>query len=155
MLLIPYRSSLVFFKQNTSQLVAYLPLKTGDTFQITWKHSIHLTDVVEKYRIMDNNDIMQYEIVFEHYGIGMPSYAQEGETFSYSDGKYHIKNMKNKFSFLNVRNGKIISEHRLVWGDHDEHMIWFNEYFERGGLYTIKMEKLSLWQLLKGVKIRD
>lgn len=157
-LLIPFRTSLVFYQENTNHIQAFLPINKGDTFQIIFKHSIHLTDVVEKYTLLDNHNIKQYEIVYEHFGIGMPSGANEGETFVYEDGKYHIKDLDHIFASMNIRNGKTVSENRLVWGivnDEERHMVWFNDYFKPGAWFTVKSDKLSLWQYLTGVKIHD
>lgn len=157
-LFVPFRTSIVFLKENTNHMQAFLPMRKGDTFQIIFKHSIHLTDVVEKYQITDNSKIKQYEIVYEHFGIGMPSNANEGETFAYEDGKYYIKNLDNIFSSINIRNGKTVSEHRLVWGPPDDverHLVRFNTYFKPGAWFTVKIEKISLWQYLTGVRIHD
>lgn len=152
---IPFKNALIFYKENTKQLAAYLPLETGDTFQLIWKHSIHLTDVVEKYKVLDNDDIQQYEIVYEHFGIGMPSNAQEGETFVYENGKYHIKDMDNVFPLIKLRNGKTVSENRLVWGDEDQYIIPLNKYFKPGDWFTLKIKRLTFWEYLKGVEIHE
>lgn len=151
---LPVQKAVVFYRQNTDEIAAYLPVEVGDSFQIIFTHSIHLTDVVEKYRVTDDNEIVQYEFVFEQFGIGMPNHAREGEIFTYEDGKYHIKNMNNRFSQLNIRNGKTVSRHRLVWGEQGEYQVWFNDYFIPGGYYVVKVEDLTLWQALEGVKIR-
>ncbi|WP_085993950.1 DUF1850 domain-containing protein [Oceanobacillus senegalensis] len=157
-LFVPFRTALVFYKENTDYIEAFLPIQKGDTFQIIFKHSIHLKDVVEKYKVTDDLQIKQYEFVYEEFGIGMPSNAQEGESFVYEDGKYHIRDIDRIFPFINVRNGKTVSKNRLVWGTEDseeEHMVWFNEYFKPGAWFTIKVERISLWEYLKGVKIHD
>lgn len=154
-LFIPFWKSLVFYQENTDDIAAFLPIDEGDTFQLIWTHSIHLTDVVEKYEITENRDIKQYEIVYENFGIGMPSNALEGETFEYENGKYYIKNLKNIFPAIKWRNGKTVSRNRLVWGKEDENMIWFNEFFQPGAWFTIKVQSLSLWQRLRGVKIHE
>src|SRR5699024_4124521 len=109
---------------------------------IIFKHSIHLTDVVEKYEVLSDDTIKQYEFVFEDFGIGMPSKAGEGERFVSEDGKYYIKDMNRIFPSMNIRNGKAVSEHRLVWGGNEEHCIFFNDYFEPGASFTIKINKL-------------
>lgn len=153
--LIPFRTALVFYKQNTSQIQAFLPIEKGETFQIIWKHSIHLTDVVEKFRVTEKHEFEEYEMIYEHFGIGMPSNAGKGETFVYENGKYHIKDMERVFPTINIRNGRTVSEHRLVWGENGEKMVWFNEYFEPGALFTMKVDRLNLWQYLKGVKIHE
>lgn len=151
----PLRPALVFYKENTNHIQAFLPIHVGETFQIVFKHSIHLTDVVEKYRITKDFQIEQYEFVYEEFGIGMPSNAEAGEEFGYEDGKYVIKNMSNIFPSLNIRNGKTVSENRLIWGEQADQMIWFNDYFEPGAWFTVKVEKLTGWQYLKGVEIRE
>src|SRR5699024_12832182 len=87
---IPTQPSLVFYQENTDQIAAYLPSKKEQCFQIIFTHSIHLTDVVEKYEITNNNDILQDEIVYEEFGLGIPYNAEEGQDFAYDAGKYHI-----------------------------------------------------------------
>jgi hypothetical protein len=157
-LFLPLKSAVVFYKENTSEITAYLPLGKNDRFDIIFTHSIHLTDVTEKYHVTDDLTIMQDEIIFESFGIGMPSNAEEGETFEYKDGKYHIGNLKNEFDSMNIRNGKTVSEHRLRWEDSrtkEEKMVWFNDYFEPGAWYTVQANRLSIWDYLKGVKIDE
>lgn len=154
-LFFPFRTAVVFYKQNTNHVEAYLPIKEGNSFQILFTHSIHLTDVVEIYDILQDGSIKQTEIVFEEYGIGMPSNASDGGKLVIEDGKIHIKEMDRTFPFINLRNGKVVPRHRLVWGKGPEHMVWFKDYFAPGARLTIKMDKLSLWQLLKGVKIHE
>ncbi|MDY0394338.1 DUF1850 domain-containing protein [Virgibacillus halophilus] len=152
---IPFRTALVFYDGKTDKMAAFLPMEKGGNFQVVWKHSIHLTDVTEKYQLQDNGDIKQYEIVYEHFGIGMPSYALKGEKFTYKNGKYHISNLENVFPEINIRNGKTVSKHRLVWGKTGEHMVWFNQYLQPGAWYKMKAKKLSWWTYLKGVKVHE
>ncbi|HIV82244.1 MAG TPA: DUF1850 domain-containing protein, partial [Candidatus Salinicoccus merdavium] len=66
-LFIPIKQSLVFYDENTNDIEAYLPMESQDTFQIIFTHSIHLTDVVEKYVVLDNQHIQQYEMVYEEF----------------------------------------------------------------------------------------
>lgn len=157
--IIPFKTALIFYKENTNHISAFLPIEKGEVFQIIFTHSIHLTDVVEKYKITDDLGMEQFEIAYEHFGIGMPSNALEGEEFIYEDGKYHVKNLDNYFPSLNIRNGKTVSENRLIWGTADEpengHMVWFNQYFEPGAWFRLKVEKLTLWDYLKGVRIHE
>lgn len=137
---------------------AFLPISPGDTFDVVFTHSIHLTDVEEKYVITDDLQIKQYEIIYEEFGIGMPSNAEEGETFIYENGKYHVKDLDNHFASINIRNGKTVSENRLVWkynNTDEENMVWFNQFFEPGAWFTVIVEKLTFWEYWKGVKIHE
>lgn len=157
-ILLPLRTALVFYHKNTNDIQAFLPIKRGDTFQIIFTHSIHLTDVVEKYVIQNDLSIKQYEIIYEEFGIGMPHNAEAEETFVYEDGKYHVKNLNNIFPYMKIRNGKTVSKHRLVWqrqSDEKPSMVTFNKYFEPGDWYTVKVDRLTLWEYWKGVKIYE
>lgn len=152
---IPVSKALVFYQGQTKKLLAYLPLQDDDTFQIIFTHSIHLSDVVEKYKVTSEDEIEQYEMVYEEYGIGMPSNAEGEEEFVIEDGKYHIKNMSRVFPDIKLRNGKTVSKHRLTWGKNAEHQVYFNDYFSPGEYLTIEISHLSLWERWKGVKIHD
>lgn len=154
---LPITSTLVFYKENTKDIIAYLPLKSADKFQIIFVHSIHLTDVTEKYEITADNKIKQYEMVFSDFGIGMPSDVKDKEEIYYENGFYHVTNMNNVFDYLLIRNGKTVSEHRFVWEDENkqQQIIYLNDYMEPGATFTLKIERLTLWDLWKEVKIHE
>ena len=152
---IPTQESLVFYKENTNDIAAFLPVESDSKFNIVWTHSIHLKDVIEKYQVTHDFKIHQYEIVFEEFGIGMPSNALEGETFTHEDGQYHVKNLKNYFDEINLRNGKTVSKHRLQYGKDLQHELYFNDFFERGAWFTVKVDKISLFKSWKEVKLHD
>ncbi|GIO24408.1 DUF1850 domain-containing protein [Oceanobacillus sp. J11TS1] len=155
----PIQTALVFNDGESGKLTAFLPLNENDYFSITFTHSIHLTDVVEKYRVTEDLKIEQYEIVYEEFGIGMPSNAGEGEEFIYDDGKYHIRNMKHQFESLNIRNGEVVSNHRLAW--HDTTTVKeccevpFNDYFVPGDWYKVSVENITLLDYWKGERISE
>src|SRR5699024_5383661 len=98
--LFPLTSALIFYDKNTEDVIAYRPLKQGDTFEIIFVHSIHLEDVTEKYVITEDNQIKQFEMVFSQFGIGMPSEVKEDEQIYYEDGFYHLKNINHVFVSL-------------------------------------------------------
>lgn len=155
---VPMRPALVFYFEDTNEIEAFLPVSSGNTFQIIFTHSIHLSDVVEKYKVTSDLNIEQTDIIFEEFGIGMPANAEGNATFEYKDGKYHISGLNQIFESMNIRNGKTVSKHRLVWGSgqtSEEQIVWFNDYFEPGAWYTVKIDKLSLWQYLRGVNIHE
>jgi len=117
LLFIPFKSTLVFYEKNTDNIAAYIPLKSGEMFQIIFVHSIHLTDVTEKYELIKDNQIKQSEMIFSDFGIGMPYEVKEHEKIFYEDGFYHLINMDNRFDSMKIRNGKTVSKHRFVWNE--------------------------------------
>ncbi|MCH4824837.1 MAG: DUF1850 domain-containing protein [Planococcus sp. (in: firmicutes)] len=147
----PSKKYYVFIDNETEDIAAYIPVES-QFFQIIYTHSIHLSEVIESYKIVGNDQLMMTELEYEDFNIGMPSNAGEGETFVEKDGKYFIKNMTRK-----------IPEFRLFVGDVDAnlsfktkgHRMDLKKTLERGKSYTFRVEHVSLFQLRKGVKIDE
>ncbi|MDJ0330627.1 DUF1850 domain-containing protein [Planococcus sp. S3-L1] len=148
---IPSQKYYVFIDNETEEVAAYVPV-VSPYFQLIYTHSIHLSEVIESYKVVSDNRIMMTELEYEDFNIGMPSNAGEGETFVEKDGKYFIKNMT-----------KEIPEFRLFVGDVDAnlsfktkgHQMDLKRTLERGQSYTFRVEHLSLFQLRKGVRIDE
>ena len=70
--------------------VYYVPLKNTNSFQIRYVHSIHLTDVIESYEVTADRKIRLLSMQYEDLAIGLPGYAEEGETFTVQDGVYTL-----------------------------------------------------------------
>ncbi|MFE8700452.1 DUF1850 domain-containing protein [Cytobacillus sp. FJAT-54145] len=152
LIVIPYKQALVFQYQNTGKVLAYIPLSEDKTFKIKYTHSIHLSDVIESYQITNNGQIKQYELEFEHFSIGMPENASEGERFEQKDGKYYIKNMNNLFPSFDLRIGQVRANHTVIFQKKDYPL---SKTIEPGTWVRIKAEKLNIIQQLKGVNILE
>ena len=147
----PFQKNYVFIDNETEEITAYVPVKSR-FFQLTYTHSIHLSEVIESYKVVEDNALMMTELEYEDFNIGMPSNAGEGETFVEKDGKYFIKNMTRK-----------LPEFRLFVGDVDAGLSFstkgqkmdLKKTLERGKSYTFKVERLSLFQLRQGVRIDE
>ncbi|MBA4536401.1 DUF1850 domain-containing protein [Bacillus aquiflavi] len=149
---IPIKEALVFKYENTDEVIAYIPFSNEKSFQIKYTHSIHLSDVVESYKMTENNEMMQYELMFEDFAIGMPSEAGEGEKFIVSDGKYYLKNMRRTFPSIFLRTGKVRANHTIIYENKEYPLA---QSIKPGTLVHIKGEKLTILQLLKGVNILE
>lgn len=147
----PFHKYYVFIDNETEEIAAYVPAESP-YFQIRYTHSIHLSEVIESYKVVENNVLMMIELEYEDFNIGMPSNAGEGETFVEKDGKYFIKNMTRE-----------LPEFRLFVGDVDAglsfvtkgHQMDLKKTLVRGKSYTFRVERLSLFQLRKGVRIDE
>jgi hypothetical protein len=151
-LVIPYKQALVFEYQNSGRVLAFLPLKKEDTFKIKYTHSIHLSSVIESYRITEKNQIQQYELMYEDFAIGMPANAGEGEIFEKKDGKYYIKNMKRVFPSFDLRLGKVKANHTIIY---DEKLYPLSNSITPGTWIHIQVKRINLIQSLKGVNILE
>lgn len=152
LLFIPFRQALAFEFQDSGKLLAYIPLTKEEKFQIKYTHSIHLTDVVESYQKTVNGEIKQYELMYEDFSIGMPENAGEGEVFEQKDGKYYLKNMNRVFPYFDLRLGQVRANHTVIYMGKEYPL---SNYIEPGTWVRIKIEKMNLFQQLKGVNILE
>jgi len=149
---LPFKQALVFQYQNSGNVLAFIPISEGEIFQITYTHSIHLSDVVESYTVTKDQQIKQFELMYEDFAIGMPENASEGETFEHKNGKYYLKNMNRLFPSFDLRLGKVRANHTLIYGKNEYPL---SNYMEPGTWVRIKIERISLWQRWKGVNILE
>lgn len=147
----PFQKSLVVEDGKTKKLIAFIPMYKDDyTFGIRYTHSIHLSDVEETYRILADGTIRQFELMYEDTSVGMPSNAEDGETFVMENGKFFIKNMRRDFQSIYIRTAQVVGSHKLMIGKND---VDFTAFVVPGSLVQVKIRRLSLWQMWKGVKI--
>jgi hypothetical protein len=151
-LFFPVKPALVFEYQNTGNVLAYLPLNKMDSFKIKYTHSIHLSSVVESYNITKNNEIKQYELMYEDFAIGMPANATEGEIFEEKDGKYFIRNMKRTFPSFDLRVGKVRANHTIIYKDKEYPL---KNSITPGTWIHIQAKRINLFQIMRGVDILE
>lgn len=148
---LPFQQAVTFEAQKSGELLAYFLLRdAGQAFQIEYTHSIHLSDVLESYQVLQSGEIRQIELEYEDTSIGMPSEAEGGGVFEMKDGKYFIRNMKRDFSWIDVSVGQVSANHRLLIKNKT---IPFSSFSTPGSVVRIKKQKLTLWQLWKGVNL--
>jgi hypothetical protein len=151
MFFFPYKQVVAFTFEDQRQLLAYLSIKKDKTFQIKYTHSIHLSDVIESYRLF-GNQIKQTELSYKDFAVGMPSNAEGAEVFKVIDGTYFLKNMNRPFSFIDLRIGQVKANHRLIY---QNKTYTLSKYIKPGTWIRISTKKITLWQQLKGVNIND
>jgi hypothetical protein len=152
LLFTPMKECLVFQFQNSGHVLAYIPISKGETFQIKYTHSIHLSPVVDSYLVTEYGEMKQYELMYENFSIGMPANSAVGETFVQKSGKYYLKNMNRVFPSFDLRVGKVRANHTLIFQEKEYPL---SNYLEPGTWVRIKIEKINLWQQWKGVNILD
>jgi hypothetical protein len=148
----PIQKALIFEYENSGKVLAYIPVNESDTFQLKYTHSIHLTEVVDLYKVTKANQIKQYEMVYEEFAIGMPENASNGEIFVQKDGKFYIKNMNRIFPFFDLRTGKVRANHTLVYEGKDYPL---SSFIKPGTWIRIQIKSIHLWQKWKGVNILE
>lgn len=146
----PYRQVIALTYEKGDSLLAYVPLKGEETFQIQYTHSIHLSDVVESYQL-SHNQIVQTELSYKDFAVGMPSSAEGEEVFEEKNGTYYIKNMNRVFPFIDLRIGQVRANHRLIYKNH---VYTLSESVKPGTWVRISERRLTLWEQWKAAKVK-
>jgi hypothetical protein len=149
---IPFQKAIVFQSNHGNAVFAYIPVKNETHFGIKYTHSIHLSEVVESYKITRSKKIQQYELMYKDFAIGMPSNAENGETFEQINGAYYIKNMKRVFPFFHLRIGQVRANHTLIFKNKEYPL---SRSIKPGTSVKVEILKLSFFKQWKGVNILE
>lgn len=151
LLFTPFWTVFSFIETRTeSPKIHYVSVKKEKSFQIKYTHSIHLTDVMESYELEPNRDIRLVSMEYEDVAIGMPSYAEEGQSLTYENGIYTLR-------YDNV----IIKDFTLYIGNVDYDLLFLYEgqmidlkkELTKGNSYLFQVQEISLYEKMKGEKL--
>jgi hypothetical protein len=144
---LPLQTFLVIEPRNDGKPAYFSSSDT--TFSIRYTHSIHLSEVEEFYRQTSSNKIQQTKLLYEDTAIGMPSNAEGEEVFERTkDGRYQISNMNRRFTYIDIRIGQVVANHRIVYEDN---VYPLKKYFKEGSVVRVQYKKVSLFSQWKGV----
>lgn len=146
---IPLFPVLAIEREDSRHLIAYG--KNMDAFDIHYIHSIHKTPVLETYQIKDNH-IVQQQITYDEFAVGMPSNDDGEGKFIQQDGHYMITEMNRIFPYLDIRVAQVMPEHGLIIEDK---LLPFSTIVKAGSWIRIKHTNISLWQMMKGVDLLE
>jgi len=88
-------------------------------FTIRFLHSWARTYVDEIFQINAKNDIVLKETIYEDFGAGLPHESEPGRPMSMTieNGKIHIRDINRIVPNLQIRTGRVIAAHTLIYGD--------------------------------------
>ncbi len=150
---IPFIPAFSFTETRTDSPVSYyLLINEENNFQIVFTHTIHKTDVIENYQIMDSEILLQ-SMEYSDVAIGMPSYAEKGQTLIYKEGTYTLSNdepvvLPHFTLFIGDVKDKLYFKYGLKKYD-------LKEKLEKGKSYKVEVKKLSLVEIMKGVNLNE
>lgn len=149
----PFKQAFVFTETRTEDIVFfYIPVEEERDFQVKFTHSIHKSDVIESYKITEDAKIQLVSMVYEDLAIGMPGYAEEGQTLEEKDGIYTLSyddEVINSFTLL-VANIDMDLIFKYKYKDYN-----LKRLLERSKSYEFEVKNMSLYEQWKGVKMND
>ncbi|MFS0556179.1 DUF1850 domain-containing protein [Brevibacillus sp. 179-C9.3 HS] len=143
---LPLIPALVIRDTQSNQVVWSADIQEDATFGIRWTHSIHRSNIEERYRIVDDQIILS-EMSFHDYGIGMENELAPGEELIMADGQFHIRNMQRSFPALRLFIGQVRANHTLLFAGQE---IPLGLLDKPGEAITIQAEKRSILSELGG-----
>ena len=148
---IPIQKVVLFKEQKTNRPSSYYaPITESDEFQIRYVHSIHKTDVIETYEVTHDKEIRFISMKYENIGIGLPGSAGDGEKFSFSDGRYALTYDDYVIDSFTLFIATIDTDLAFRYCEKEYDL---KEKLEKGKSYKISIEKLSIYQMLRGVNL--
>lgn len=129
------------------RIVFQTPIDKGSRFSLTYIHSIHRTPVEELFIINEERQIVLDAMLFESYGVGMPTSLEGNETFRMADGKMRIENIDRPLHTFDLRIGQVIAEHKLLMRGRE---IPLSKLCKPGSAVRFEISRLHVWDYLKG-----
>lgn len=149
----PFQQSITFTETRTEQPSRYfVPLKGEDEFQLIFTHSIHLTDVIESYKVLSTNELQLLSMEYSDVAIGMPSYAEQGQTLQYENGVYTLRYEDAKIKEFTLHIGDVDYKLNVFYKGE---IISLKEQLTRGKSYVVQVQNLSFYQKMKGVQLYE
>lgn len=152
MVFFPLQKVFVFTETRTDQpIMHYISITTDNSFCIRYTHSIHQSDVLEHYQYTEDNRIQMLGMEYEDLAIGMPGYAEEGQTLTQQNGKYYLQFEETMLENFTIYIGDLDID--LVFGyeglEYD-----LKKDLQRGKSYLFQVKKVSLYEQWKGVRMK-
>ena len=130
----------------------YLKIRSDKEFKIIFTHSIHLTEVIESYRVLEGGDIQLLSMQYSDVAIGMPAYAEEGQTLIYEDGLYTLKYDDQKLREFNLYIGAVDYDLKFQYEAHSYNL---KEQLHKGHSYKFSIDRISIFDYMKGEKFNE
>ncbi|WP_153731973.1 DUF1850 domain-containing protein [Sporosarcina obsidiansis] len=147
----PYKEVIVLEEVRSEQPISYyLPLHSDRHFQVNYIHSIHLSNVKEQYKITENEKLRFEFMQYEDVAIGLPGYAEEGETLKVEDGVYTLTFENRVIDSFVLYIGRVNADLSLQYEHKSYHM---KDFLQRGHSYDFRVTKMSNFDLMRGVRI--
>lgn len=149
--LIPVFPAFTFTETRTEHpTIHYISIEKQNSFQIIFTHTIHLTDVIESYKVLESNEIQLVSMQYSDVSIGMPGYAEKGQTLTYENGVYTLKYDEAVLNDFILHIGDVDKKLDFIYNEKHFNL---KKELERGKSYEFKVKKISLFEKVKGVKL--
>ena len=128
---------------GTGRVVFLTRVAPGDTFTLSFVHSVEKSEVTDYFRIDDDHRIILYQTEFGSLNTGLPAVVSEGEIFERTDRGFRLSNLDRVLPEI------------LLWVHRDYggtlaigKAVVFLPALAGNGLLRISTRRVSAWELL-------
>ena len=79
---------------GTGKVVLLKRISPGDTFTLSFIHSVEKSEVTDYFRIDDDHRIILYQTEFGSLNTGLPAVVSEGEVFERTDRGFRLSGLR-------------------------------------------------------------
>ena len=135
----PPASEVVLYDDSGREIFRFSP--PDGRFTVRFLHSWAKTYVYEIFQVDENNIILK-ETIYEDFGAGLPHESEPGRPMSMTieNGKIHIRDINKIVPNLQIRTGRVIASHTLIYGDR---YVPFSDFAAPGSAVIFKIESIK------------
>ena len=112
-------------------------------FTVRFLHSWAKTYVDEIFQIDEKNNIVLKGTIYEDFGAGLPHQPEPGRpasSMTIENGKIHIRDIDRIVPNLQIRTGRVIAAHTLIYGDS---YVPFSDFAAPGSVVIFKVQSIK------------
>ena len=136
-------TAVVLYDDMGMEKYRFLPL--DGRFTIRFLHSWAHSPVDEVFQIDAKNNIVLKETFYEDFGAGLPHEPEHPlSSMTVENGKIHIRDINRIISDLQVRTGRYIAAHTLIYRDRH---VSFSDFASPGDAVIFKTQSVKRYVL--------
>ena len=143
--LIPLHGLEVRESGGTGRVVWLKRVAPGDTFTLSFIHSVEKSEVTDYFRIDDDHRIILYQTEFGSLNTGLPAVVSEGEVFERTDRGFRLSGLRRVLPEIQLQVSEAYGGTLETGGT-----VVSLPALAGSGLLRISVQRVFAWELLPG-----
>ncbi len=140
---IPFHALEVTGAGGSGKTVFVKRVAPGDTFTLSFVHSVEKSDVTDYFRIDGDYRIILYQTEFRSLNTGLPAVVSEGEVFERTDGGFRLSGLRRVLPVIMLQVSAAYGGTLVMKGEEV-----FLPALAGDGPLRISIRKMFAWELM-------
>ncbi|MGD9567120.1 MAG: DUF1850 domain-containing protein [Sedimentibacter sp.] len=137
---------LTIYNQEDNEIYLKRRIDAGDIIEYKWTHSFELIPWTEKYKILENNNLLLYEINVAGFGAGIPE--NKGKV-KIENGMVRMTEINQEFEKINWINSNTALNYIKI---NDDIVIKGSDMPQHVPINLKVKERFSVWKIILSMK---